>query len=160
MIVRSFRVDPPTGSRFPGTGFAGPQAADATCFMAVCAESKEVAGFYALAATSIALSALEPGIARKLPRYPVVLAALVGRLAVATSYQSKGLGSALLGDARAPYRASRAGCVRDAGRCQRRCRATILRTVRIHVVTRRGSPLVPSHCDGSEPARRRTGPAS
>ena len=38
-------------------------------------------------------------IVRKLPRYPVVPAALLGRLAVARSHQGRGLGGVLLADA-------------------------------------------------------------
>jgi len=71
----------------------------ATCFVAVSIETGEVAGFYTLTAASVALDALSPEMARKLPRYPVVPAALLGRLAVARSFQGQGLGSALLGDA-------------------------------------------------------------
>jgi GNAT superfamily N-acetyltransferase len=71
----------------------------ATCFVAVSVEAKEVAGFYTLTATSVALSALAADIIKKLPRYPVVPAALLGRLAVAQNYQGKGLGGVLLGDA-------------------------------------------------------------
>jgi GNAT superfamily N-acetyltransferase len=71
----------------------------ATCFVAVGVESGDVAGFYTLTAISVALDALAPAIAKKLPRYPVVPAALLGRLAIATSYQGKGLGGALLVDA-------------------------------------------------------------
>jgi GNAT superfamily N-acetyltransferase len=71
----------------------------ATCFVALSVETNDVAGFYTLAATGIALSALAPDIVRKLPRYPVVPAALLGRLAVAQNYQGKGLGGVLLGDA-------------------------------------------------------------
>jgi GNAT superfamily N-acetyltransferase len=55
-------------------------------------QTKDVAGFYTLTAASIALSALAPEIVRKLPRYPVVPAALLGRLAVARNYQGKGIG--------------------------------------------------------------------
>ena len=71
----------------------------ATCFVAVSTGGNEVAGFYSLAATSIALSSLAPDIMKKLPRYPVVPAALLGRLAIARSHQGKGLGGVLLGDA-------------------------------------------------------------
>jgi GNAT superfamily N-acetyltransferase len=70
-----------------------------SCFVAVSPESKEVAGFYTLSAASVPLGALAPDIARKLPRYPVVPAALMGRLAVAQGYQGKGLGGVLVGDA-------------------------------------------------------------
>lgn len=71
----------------------------ATCFVAVDKAHDGVAGFYTLTATSIALSALAPQIANKLPRYPVVPAVLLGRLAVAHSFQGQGLGGVLLADA-------------------------------------------------------------
>jgi GNAT superfamily N-acetyltransferase len=62
-------------------------------------ENGQIAGFYTLAATSVALEALSPEIAKRLPRYPVVPAALLGRLAVDRSFQGRGLGSVLLADA-------------------------------------------------------------
>ncbi len=71
----------------------------ATCFVAVSIASNEAAGYYTLAATSVALTALAPDIAKKLPRYPVVPAALIGRLAVALGHQGRGLGGILLADA-------------------------------------------------------------
>lgn len=77
----------------------------ASCFVAVSAETarsnqkKEVAGFYTLTAAGIALDALSAETIRKLPRYPVVPAALLGRLAVAGNHQGKGLGGVLLSDA-------------------------------------------------------------
>jgi ribosomal protein S18 acetylase RimI-like enzyme len=71
----------------------------ATCFVAVADGAQDAAGYYTLTATSIALSALAPAIAKKLPRYPVVPAALMGRLAVARQYQGQGLGGILLADA-------------------------------------------------------------
>jgi GNAT superfamily N-acetyltransferase len=70
-----------------------------TCFVAVHVETGKIAGFYTLAAASIALDALEPEIIKKLPRYPVVPAALLGRLAIDQSCQGQGLGSALLSNA-------------------------------------------------------------
>jgi ribosomal protein S18 acetylase RimI-like enzyme len=70
-----------------------------SCFVAVTLETREPAGFYTLSAASVPLSALSPEIAAKLPRYPVVPAALMGRLAIASSHQRKGLGAALLADA-------------------------------------------------------------
>lgn len=71
----------------------------ATCFVALSTESAEVVGFYTLAATSVPLDALAPEVSRKLPRYPVVPAALLGRLAIAQNQQGRGLGAALLADA-------------------------------------------------------------
>lgn len=71
----------------------------ATCFVAVSYDSGQVAGYYTLSATSIALDTLSPQLTKKLPRYPVVPAALLGRLAVARTRQGLGLGGVLLADA-------------------------------------------------------------
>lgn len=70
----------------------------AFCFVAVTGDG-EVAGFYTLAATSIALDGLPAERARQLPRYPSIPAVLLGRLAVATTHQGKRLGGALVVDA-------------------------------------------------------------
>lgn len=70
----------------------------ASCFVALDA-SDRIAGFYTLAATSIAFDKLSPERAKKLPRYPVVPGILLGRLAVATSHQGQRLGMALVADA-------------------------------------------------------------
>lgn len=71
----------------------------ATCFVAVEIAGGSVAGYYTLAATGVRLDALAPAMIKKLPRYPVVPAALLGRLAVAESAKGKGLGTALMVDA-------------------------------------------------------------
>jgi len=65
----------------------------------VSRKASEIAGYYTLTATSIALTELPLPVVKKLPRYPVVPAALLGRLAVARSYQERGLGGVLLTDA-------------------------------------------------------------
>ncbi|HEV7602389.1 MAG TPA: GNAT family N-acetyltransferase [Bradyrhizobium sp.] len=79
----------------------------ANCFVASPLQSNAVAGYYALSAASIPMTDLSPEQARKLPRYPVLPAALIGRLAVDRSFQGRQLGGALLFDAIA--RAIRAG---------------------------------------------------
>lgn len=71
----------------------------AMCFVAIGTNTNEIAGYYTLTATSIALGALAPELVEKLPRYPVVPAALLGRLAVTKIWQGKKLGAALLSDA-------------------------------------------------------------
>jgi len=74
-------------------------------FVAVSIAAQDVAGYYTLTATSVALSSFSPEIVKKLPRYPVVPAVLLGRLAMARHYQGQGLGGILLADAlRVEYR--------------------------------------------------------
>jgi GNAT superfamily N-acetyltransferase len=71
----------------------------ANCFVAVDAATGEIAGYYTLAATSIPADDLPPDVRKRLPRYSVLPAALVGQLAVDMRFQGKGLGSILLADA-------------------------------------------------------------
>jgi len=58
----------------------------------------QLAGFFTLGAGSVSCSDLPESLAKKLPRYPVPVA-LIGRLAVSTGFQGKGVGSILLADA-------------------------------------------------------------
>lgn len=69
------------------------------CYVLIENSSNRVVGFYALSAGSIALPSLPKCLARKLPRYPDVPIARVGRLAIDRNYQSRGLGGVLLVDA-------------------------------------------------------------
>ena len=78
----------------------------AACFVMVEAATSTLAGYYTLSATSVLLAELPEAMTRRLPRYPVVPAVLLGRLAVASKFQGKRLGAALLADA--VTRASRA----------------------------------------------------
>jgi ribosomal protein S18 acetylase RimI-like enzyme len=71
----------------------------ANCFVASPLQSNAVAGYYTLSAASIPMTGLPAEQARKLPRYPVLPAALIGRLAVDRSFQGRQLGAALLFDA-------------------------------------------------------------
>ena len=71
----------------------------ANCFVAIETATNVVAGFYTLAATSIQADELPPDILKRLPRYPLMPAALIGRLAVDQRFHRKGLGGALLADA-------------------------------------------------------------
>lgn len=70
----------------------------AGCFVALD-DARTVIGFYTLAATAVAVDALPTELTKRLPRYPLVPAVLVGRLAVALDHQGKGLGRALIFDA-------------------------------------------------------------
>lgn len=63
-----------------------------------------IAAYYTLSSTSVQIAELPAQTARKLPRYPLVPATLLGRLAVDRRHQGKGYGRYLLADAL--YRAS------------------------------------------------------
>jgi ribosomal protein S18 acetylase RimI-like enzyme len=71
----------------------------ASCFVAVDAATNSLAGYYTLAATSVPATELPPETLKRLPRYPVLPAALIGRLAIDSRFHRRGLGSALLADA-------------------------------------------------------------
>lgn len=58
-----------------------------------------VAGYYTLSSTSVLLRDLPNETVRKLPKYPLVPATLLGRLAVDRRQQGKGFGRFLLADA-------------------------------------------------------------
>lgn len=68
------------------------------CFVAVT-DDNLIAGYYTLAATSIPLPDITDTEAKKLPRYPVIPAALIGRLAIDQRFQGKKFGSTLIIDA-------------------------------------------------------------
>jgi len=59
----------------------------------------EIAGYYTLASYSVSPGELPPAVAKRLPRYPQLPAAILGRLAIAENYQGQGLGEHLLLDA-------------------------------------------------------------
>ncbi|WP_037586014.1 GNAT family N-acetyltransferase [Stenoxybacter acetivorans] len=68
-------------------------------FVAVSADCPEtILGYYTLSSLSIDLSELPESLVRKLPHHPIP-AALLGRLAISTQVQGKGIGKLLLADA-------------------------------------------------------------
>jgi ribosomal protein S18 acetylase RimI-like enzyme len=69
------------------------------CYVAVDIGSGKVAGYYTLSADGVLLSELPTSLAKRLPRYPSVPVARVGRLAVDQSFHGQRLGGALLADA-------------------------------------------------------------
>ncbi len=71
----------------------------ANCFVAVELNTGRVAAYYTLASASILLSDLPPEQAKRLPRYPTLPAVRIGRLAVDSRFQGRGLGMGLLADA-------------------------------------------------------------
>ena len=67
-------------------------------FVLVLADGS-VGGYYTLSATALKLAELPADVARRLPRYPLIPATLLGRLAVDRKHQGKGYGRFLLADA-------------------------------------------------------------
>jgi len=58
-----------------------------------------ISGYYSLSSTSINVGELPETAAKKLPRYPLMPATFIGRLAVDRNYRGKGCGELLLADA-------------------------------------------------------------
>ncbi|MBV9248283.1 MAG: GNAT family N-acetyltransferase [Acetobacteraceae bacterium] len=69
------------------------------CYVAVDSVTGKVAGYYTLAASSVLLGEFPPELAKRLPRYPLVPVARLGRLAIDAAYQGRKLGGVLLWDA-------------------------------------------------------------
>ncbi len=70
-----------------------------SCYVAVDAVTATIAGYYTLAAGGVPLNDVPAPLAKRLPRYPSVPVARLGRLAVDHRYRGQKLGSALLWDA-------------------------------------------------------------
>jgi ribosomal protein S18 acetylase RimI-like enzyme len=79
------------------------------CYVAVDSNTGKVAGYFTLAASGIPLIDLPAVLVQRLPRYPLVPVALLGRLAVDQKYRGHKLGAALLWDA--AQRAARAEAI-------------------------------------------------
>jgi len=69
------------------------------CYVAIERQTGKIAGYYTLSAVGVPLDHLPEQLARRLPRYPSVPVARLGRLAVDQAYRGRGLGGALLWDA-------------------------------------------------------------
>lgn len=69
------------------------------CFVALPEGGAAITGYYTLAAASIPVQDLPQEQTRRLPRYPVLPAVLIGRLAVDQRFKGQQLGAALLFDA-------------------------------------------------------------
>jgi len=69
------------------------------CYVVEDQHSDQIAGFYTLSAADVPLDDAPEAMTRKLPRYPVLPAARIGRLAVDQRYQGRGIGGILLADA-------------------------------------------------------------
>jgi GNAT superfamily N-acetyltransferase len=69
------------------------------CYVALDVETGKVAAYYTLAAAGVPLGELPESLVKRLPRYPSVPVARLGRLAVDLAYRGKKLGAALVWDA-------------------------------------------------------------
>ena len=78
--------------------FPTARACSSNCFVAT-PNAIIVAGYYTLAAASIPVLEFPEPDKKRIPRYPVLPAALIGRLAVDQRFRGRGLGAALLFDA-------------------------------------------------------------
>ena len=70
----------------------------AATFVLIDGDTGVIAGFYSLSSTAVPLDQVPPETAKR-PRYPLVPATLLARLAVDLNYRGKGLGEFLLMDA-------------------------------------------------------------
>ena len=62
-------------------------------------DHRTVAGFYTLSQYALDLGSVPEEVAKRLPKYPMVSATLLGRLAVSSDFRGRGLGERLLMDA-------------------------------------------------------------
>lgn len=62
-------------------------------------QARRVVGYYTLSAYGIRPADLPPAVAKKLPKYPLIPATLLGRLAISREHQGQKLGRVLLMDA-------------------------------------------------------------
>jgi hypothetical protein len=62
-------------------------------------DTRRILGYYTLSAYGVRLDELPPDIAKKLPKYPLIPATLLGRLAVSREHLGQKLGTLLLMDA-------------------------------------------------------------
>ena len=66
------------------------------CYVALEKATRQIAGYYTLSAADVPVSDIPPEVKNRLPRYPSVPAARIGRLAIDRRLQGRGLGAALL----------------------------------------------------------------
>ena len=69
------------------------------CFVARETATNAIAGYYTLSASAASLTDLPDEITKRLPRYPSVPVARLGRLAVSLSFRGRNVGAGLVWDA-------------------------------------------------------------
>ena len=73
--------------------------ANAVFVLSEAYESARILGYYTLCAMAVSQGDVPEAARKHIPRYPLVSATLIGRLAVATEHQRQRLGAVLLADA-------------------------------------------------------------
>jgi predicted GNAT family N-acyltransferase len=73
--------------------------ANGVFILTALAEPSRIIGYYTLCATSISQGDVPDEARKHIPRYPLVSATLIGRLAISAARQGEGLGEILLTDA-------------------------------------------------------------
>lgn len=73
--------------------------ANAVFVLVVATQPQGVLGYFTLCATALSQGDVPEAARKHLPRYPLVSATLIGRLAVAKDHQGRGLGATLLAEA-------------------------------------------------------------
>jgi len=69
------------------------------CYVGLEADTGRIGGYYTLAASGVPLADMPGPLIKRLPRYPLVPVARMGRLAVDEGFRGQKLGAALLWDA-------------------------------------------------------------
>lgn len=113
-MTTAFRVEVPGPGHAPDGFECGVEALDhylvrqatqdmrrrtSACFVAIEASSRKVAGFCSLAAGGVPLTDLPESLTKRLPRYPSVPVARIGRRAVDLAFRGRKLVGARLADA-------------------------------------------------------------
>jgi len=76
------------------------EARSSACFVLVPVEDAgRIAGYYTLSAAEVVTAELPEAIAKKLPRYRLLPATLLGRLARDSAFRGQGIGDRLMADA-------------------------------------------------------------
>jgi GNAT superfamily N-acetyltransferase len=73
--------------------------ANAVFVLAPTVDPEKIVGYFTLCAFGLVPGAIPEAARKYIPRYPIVSATLIGRLAISKEFQHKGLGSDLLGAA-------------------------------------------------------------
>jgi ribosomal protein S18 acetylase RimI-like enzyme len=71
----------------------------ASCFVAIEVATGQLAAYYTIASAGVPVTELPSDVIKRLPRYPMLPAVRIGRLAVDVKFHGRGLGGSILADA-------------------------------------------------------------